>query len=95
MAGFLRPAPGSEAAGSLDGSRNCGALASQMIVGFRTLPTFGCRPGWRIGRITTCSAHDDPAHSWAQAAVELTNARRLSNDDARRVCSDNAHALMT
>ena len=33
----------------------------------------------------TVRLHDNPAHSWAQAAVELSNAGRLSDEDARRL----------
>jgi len=31
------------------------------------------------------AVYNDPAHSWAQAAVELKNVGRLSDEDARRL----------
>jgi len=39
----------------------------------------------RIAVLSLAAVHDDPAHSWAQAAVELGNAGRLSDDDSRRL----------
>lgn len=42
-------------------------------------------PRGRLAVLSLAAAHNDPAHSWAQAAVELSNAGRLSGDDARRL----------
>jgi len=39
----------------------------------------------RLAVLSLAAVHDDPAHSWAQAAVELRNAGRLSDEDARRL----------
>ena len=39
----------------------------------------------RLAVLSLAAVHDDPAHSWAQAAVELSNAGRLSDEDARRL----------
>lgn len=39
----------------------------------------------RLAVLSLAAVHDDPAHSWAQAAVELRNAGRLSGEDARRL----------
>lgn len=39
----------------------------------------------RLPVLSLAAVHDDPAHSWAQAAVELRNAGRLSDEDARRL----------
>ncbi len=39
----------------------------------------------RVAVLSLAAAHDDLAHSWARAAVELGDARRLSDEDARRL----------
>lgn len=39
----------------------------------------------RIAVLSLAAVHNDPAHSWARAAVELRNAGRLSGEDARRL----------
>jgi len=39
----------------------------------------------RLAVLSLAAVHDDPADSWAQAAVELRNAGRLSDEDARRL----------
>lgn len=39
----------------------------------------------RLAVLSLAAVHDDPAHSWARAAVELRNAGRLSDEDARRL----------
>jgi hypothetical protein len=39
----------------------------------------------RIAVLSLAAVQDDPAHSWAQAAVELANAARLSDADARHL----------
>jgi len=39
----------------------------------------------RLAVLSLAAVHDDPAHSWAQAAAELRNAGRLSDEDARRL----------
>ena len=39
----------------------------------------------RLAVLSLAAVHDDPAHSWAQAAVELRNAGRVSDEDARRL----------
>ena len=39
----------------------------------------------RLAALSLAAVPDDPAHSWAQAAVELRNAGRLSDEDARRL----------
>ena len=39
----------------------------------------------RLAVLSLAAVHDDSAHSWAQAAVELRNAGRLSDEDARRL----------
>jgi hypothetical protein len=39
----------------------------------------------RLPVLSLAAVHNDPAHSWAQAAVELRNAGRLSDEDARRL----------
>ena len=39
----------------------------------------------RVAVLSLAAVHNDPAHSWAQAAVELRNAGRLSHEDARRL----------
>jgi len=40
----------------------------------------------RIAVISLAAVHDDLADSWARAAVALKDARRLSDEDARRIC---------
>ena len=42
-------------------------------------------PRGRIAVLSLAAVHNDPAHSWARAAVELRSAGRLSDDDARRL----------
>lgn len=39
----------------------------------------------RTAVLSLAAVHDDPAHSWAEAAVELSRAGRLSDEDARRL----------
>jgi len=39
----------------------------------------------RVAVLSLAAVHDDPAHSWARAAIELRNAGRLSEEDARRL----------
>ena len=39
----------------------------------------------RIAVLSLAAVHNDPAHSWARAAVELRSAGRLSGEDARRL----------
>jgi len=39
----------------------------------------------RLAVLSLAAVHDDPADSWAQAAVELRNAGRMSDEDARRL----------
>ena len=39
----------------------------------------------RLAVLSLAAVHDDPADSWARAAVRLRDARRLSEDDARRL----------
>jgi hypothetical protein len=39
----------------------------------------------RIAVLSLAAVQDDPARSWAQAAVELASAARLSDEDARRL----------
>ena len=40
----------------------------------------------RIAVLSLAAVHDDLADSWARAAVSLREARRLSDEDARRLC---------
>jgi HipA-like protein len=40
----------------------------------------------RIAVLSLAAVHDDLADSWARAAVSLKEARRLSDEDARRLC---------
>jgi hypothetical protein len=40
----------------------------------------------RIPVLSLAAAHEDLADSWARAALALKDARRLSNEDARRLC---------
>jgi len=40
----------------------------------------------RIAVISLAAVHDDLADPWARAAVALKDARRLSDEDARRIC---------
>jgi hypothetical protein len=40
----------------------------------------------RIAVLSLAAVHDDLADSWARAAMSLKDARRLSAEDARRVC---------
>jgi len=40
----------------------------------------------RIAVLSFAAVHDDLADSWARAAVSLKEARRLSDEDARRLC---------
>ena len=40
----------------------------------------------RIGVLSLAAVHEDLADSWARAAVTLKDARRLSDEDARRLC---------
>lgn len=42
-------------------------------------------PRGRLAVLSLAAVHHDPAHSWARAAVELRNAGRLSDEDARRL----------
>jgi len=42
-------------------------------------------PRGRIAVLSLAAAHHDPARSWAGAARDLRNARRLSDEDARRL----------
>jgi hypothetical protein len=42
-------------------------------------------PRGRVAVLSLAAAHNDPAHTWAEAAVELRNAGRLSDEDARRL----------
>ncbi len=42
-------------------------------------------PRGRVAVLSLAAAHGDPAHTWAHVAVELRNAGRLSDDDARRL----------
>jgi hypothetical protein len=42
-------------------------------------------PRGRIAVLSLSAVHDDPADSWARAAVLLRNAGRLSGEDARRL----------
>jgi hypothetical protein len=39
----------------------------------------------RVAVLSVAAVYDDPAHSWARAAIELRNAGRLSEEDARRL----------
>jgi serine/threonine protein kinase HipA of HipAB toxin-antitoxin module len=39
----------------------------------------------RLAVLSLAAVHDDPADSWAQAAVVLNNTGRLSDEDARRL----------
>jgi hypothetical protein len=39
----------------------------------------------RLAVLSLAAVHNDPAHSWARAAVELRSAGRLSDEDARRL----------
>jgi hypothetical protein len=39
----------------------------------------------RVAVVSLAAVHDDPADSWARAAVRLRDAGRLSGDDARRL----------
>jgi len=42
-------------------------------------------PRGRVAVVSLAAVHDDPADSWARAAVRLREAGRLSRDDARRL----------
>lgn len=57
---------------------DCWFLESQR---FDRLGTCG-----RIAVLSLAAVHDDLADSWARAAVSLKEARRLSDEDARRLC---------
>ena len=39
----------------------------------------------RVAVLSLAAVYGDPAHSWARAAIELRNAGRLSDDDARHL----------
>lgn len=39
----------------------------------------------RVAVVSLAAVHDDPADSWARAAVRLRDARRLADEDARRL----------
>ena len=40
----------------------------------------------RIAVLSLAAVHDDLADSWARAAISLKDARRLSDEDAQRLC---------
>jgi hypothetical protein len=42
--------------------------------------------GGRIAVLSLAAAHDDLADSWARAAAAMKDARRMSDEDARRLC---------
>ena len=42
-------------------------------------------PRGRVAVLSLAAAHDDPADSWARAAVQLRDAGRLTREDARRL----------
>jgi HipA-like protein len=43
-------------------------------------------PRGRIAVLSLAAVHDDLADPWARAAMALKDARRLSDEDARRIC---------